>query len=310
MQPAFCQWSPESRAHARVKTEWMAAMRRGDCATAWAINDAVLAGRDPAERDDARLPYHLRWVWDGREFRGRDVLVRCYHGLGDTLQFARFLPVLRPLVASLTVEVQPSLLSLLQAMSGPDRLVPFVPDAPLPPSACDIEIMELSHALRLPPEAAPPPPYLPVAPAPMPKGAIGICWQTGDWDAERAMPAALMRRLVVGGAMGRRPVFTLQPIPTHLPVLNPFGSPVEIEEKAAMIAGLDRVITVDTMFAHLAGALNRPTWLLLKHAADWRWMEGRQDSPWYPSMRLYRQPAPGDWAPVIEQVARDLRAGD
>jgi ADP-heptose:LPS heptosyltransferase len=104
-------------------------------------------------------------------------------------------------------------------------------------------------------------------------------------------------------------VFTLQPTPTSLPVRNPGGAPVGIMETASLIAGLDLVITVDTLFAHLAGALNRPTCLLLKHAPDWRWMADRSDSPWYPSMRLYRQPAPGDWDSVIAQVLHDITGG-
>jgi Glycosyltransferase family 9 (heptosyltransferase) len=284
----------------------MAAMRRGEFAKAWAINDAVLANSDPAQRDDPRLPYHLRWVWDGRDYRGRDVLVRCYHGLGDTIQFARYLPALRPVVASLTIEVQPKLLRVLATMPGPDRLVPFLPEAPSPPSACDIEIMELPHALRLPPQAAPQPPYLPVRPANNAKSGIGMCWQSGAWDQERDLPEAHVSRLL-RSIRGR--AFTLQPVRTALPVHNPSGAPVDIMETASLIAGLDLVITVDTLFAHLAGALNRPTWLLLKHAADWRWMADRSDSPWYPTMRLYRQPAPGDWASVIEQVEHDIKAG-
>ena len=73
---------------------WEQAMRRGDLGAAWAISDQVLRERDPSRRDDASLPYHERWVWDGRSFDGADVLVRCYHGLGDTLQFARYLPAL------------------------------------------------------------------------------------------------------------------------------------------------------------------------------------------------------------------------
>src|ERR1700712_52841 len=130
-----------------IETEWMAAMRRGAFATAWAVNDHVLRQRDPATRDDPNLPYHLRWVWDGRPFRNRHVLIRCYHGLGDTLQFARYLPRIRPLVASLTVEVQPELLPLLASVPGPDRLIPFDPAHPAPAAAdCDIEIMELAHA--------------------------------------------------------------------------------------------------------------------------------------------------------------------
>ena len=104
-----------------------------------------------------------------------------------------------------------------------------------------------------------------------------------------------------------RPAVTLQPTSCGLPVLNPGGAP-GILATAALIAGLDLVITVDTMVAHLAGALDRPTWLLLKHGADWRWMDDRLDCPWYPSMRLYRQAVAGDWSEVITRVAADLAA--
>ena len=134
---------------------WDAAMRRGDFASAWAVSDAILSARDSALRDDAATPYHGRWVWDGRAFEGRRVLVRCYHGLGDTLQFARFLAPLRQRVAHLVLEVQPELLGLLRDVAGPDVLHPFDPAAPLPPTECDLEIMELCHALRLRPDPAP-----------------------------------------------------------------------------------------------------------------------------------------------------------
>jgi hypothetical protein len=285
----------------------MAAMRRGEFAKAWVISDAVLASRNPAERDNPLLPYHLRWVWDGRDYRGQHVLVRCYHGLGDTVQFARYLPVLRPFVASLTVEVQPALLRLLASMPGPDRLVPFAFDAPMPISGCDIEIMELPHVLRLPPEAAPLPPYLRAVPTVIVPGAVGICCRSGAWDVERDVPEHIMLRLLkqIPGE-----VFTLQPAPTWLPVRNARGAPRDIADTASLITSLDLVITVDTLFAHLAGALNRPTCLLLRHDADWRWMLGRCDTPWYPCMRLYRQPSPGDWDSVVAQVAHDLTGGD
>ncbi len=103
---------------------WLRCMRNQDFAGAWAISDAVLAMRDPAGRDDPSLPYHLRWVWDGTPPHGRDVLVRCYHGLGDTLQFARFLPALRARAARVTVEAQRELCPLLAQLPGVDRLAP------------------------------------------------------------------------------------------------------------------------------------------------------------------------------------------
>ena len=184
-------------------------MRRGDHQAAWAIAEEILRARDPATRDDPTLPYHRRWVWDGTPLRGQDILVRCYHGLGDTLQFARFLPALRAQASRVTLEVQPELASLLATIAGPDRIVPFSPGAPTPPSPCDIEIMELAQALRLPPDAAPVP-YLHAPPIPAPPGAIGLCWQAGNWDEARSIPT-----------------HALAPIIAHLPpALQPAPKPI------------------------------------------------------------------------------------
>ena len=274
-------------------------MQRGAYDEAWRVSETVLAGRDPASRDDPALPYHRRWVWDGREFRGKDVLVRCYHGFGDTLQFARYLPVLGSVARSVSVEVQPELLPLLASMPGIDRLIPFDPARPSPPAACDIEIMELAFALRLPPEAISAP-YLSVPAARIAPGTIGLCWQAGGWDAGRSVPAVLMERLA------SRPCLALQRDPAGVGVLNPRGCPNEIVGTAALVAGLDLVITVDTMIAHLAGALGRPAWLLLKHAADWRWMKDRSVSPWYGTIRLFRQKIAGDWPGVLSEVEEAL----
>jgi ADP-heptose:LPS heptosyltransferase len=86
------------------------------------------------------------------------------------------------------------------------------------------------------------------------------------------------------------------------------GDSPEIVEAAADLMGIDLLITVDTMLAHLAGALGRRVWVLLPFAADWRWMLDRSDSPWYPTMRLFRQPRPGDWASPVRQIVRALRS--
>jgi hypothetical protein len=282
---------------------WVAAMRRGDWRAAWAVNDAVLARR-ATPPDDPRLPYHLRHVWDGRPFEGRDVLVRCYHGLGDTLQFLRYLASLRARAASVTLEAQPALLPLL----GDYQPVPFDVAAPSPPSACDIEIMELAHALRLPPDAVPPP-YL--SPPPLAGGGrgegarprIGLCAQSGDWDRERSVPLPLLAAALPPGAS----LVRLQPDGADdLPWANP-GPLGDIAETAALVCSVDLVITVDTMIAHLAGALGRPAWVLLKAQADWRWMEGERTA-WYPSLRLYRQPRPGDWGAPLAAIRRALAA--
>jgi hypothetical protein len=281
-------------------SDWTTAMRAGDFPAAWALSEASLSERDPARRDDPSLPYHLRWVWDGRPFDGRHALVRCYHGLGDTLQFARFLPLLARRTASLTLEAQPSLLPLLSALPGITRLVPFDPAHPLPPAEVDLEITELDFALHAAPTAAPAP-YLHATRAILPEGSVALCYGSGDWDPARNIPAELLAPLCA-----QAPCITLVAEPTHLDVLNPQGCPFDMGATAALVAGADLVITVDTMIAHLAGALGRPTWLLLKHDPDWRWNPALRTTPWYPSMRLYPQPSPGDWTSVAAEVARDL----
>lgn len=283
--------------------QWVAAMRGGDYQAAWAISAADLAMRDPATRDDPTQPYYRRWVWDGRAFDGEDVLVRCYHGLGDTIQFARFLPLLARRARSVTLEVQPRLLDLLAGLPGVAALIPFDVDRPAPPSRCDMEITELPFALRAAPDAVGVP-YLRVTPAVLPAGTIGLCHSSGDWDLDRRVPPQLLAPLLAG-----RPTISLVAEPSPLPVLNPEGCPFDMAATAALVAGCSLVLTTDTMIAHLAGALGRPTWLMLKHDPDWRWpLDG--DTPWYPQMRLYRQPAPGDWQPVLDRVAADLGALD
>ncbi len=277
-------------------------MRRGDYHSAWAVNDAVLAApRTPP--DDPRLPYHLRHVWDGRGFDGRDVLVRCYHGLGDTLQFLRYLPPLRARAASVALEAQPELLPLL----AEHRPIAFDPAAPAKPAACDIEIMELAHALRLPPEAVPPP-YL-SSPPPLAGGGrgegshlrIGLCARSGDWDTARSVPLPQLAAVLPSGAI---PVRLQHDGANALDWANP--APLgDLAETAALLCSVDLVITVDTMIAHLAGALARKAWVLLKADADWRWMEG-DSTAWYPTLRLYRQRRQGDWSAPLAAIRRDL----
>lgn len=271
-------------------------MSRGDFPSAWDISARHLA-EDPPQ-PDCSLPYHLRSVWRGQAFDGHHVLVRCFHGLGDTIQFARYLPALRERARSVTVEMQAHLLPLFRDFPGVDALIPFDPASPAPEGPCDIEIMELQFALRrLPQDLAP---YLSAAPAPLPAGTVGLCWLAGDWNPGRSIPEQAMAPLAAG------PAVTLVTAPTALPVLNPEGCPLDIMATAALVAGAGLVITVDTMIAHLAGAMGKPTWLLVKQDCDWRWAHEGERSLWYPSIRLYRQQRPGDWDAVVARVAADL----
>ncbi len=284
-------------------------MQRGDFAAAWALNDAVLVLRDRATRDDPARPYHRRWVWDGQAIDGRRVLVRCYHGLGDTIQFARYLPALRERALHVTLEAQPELLPVLRGLRI-DHIHPFEPDAPLPPSECDIEIMELGHALRLAPD---PSPYLTATPSSGIAGRVGFCWRAGAWDQARNVPAQAL--LPVASIPGLRAV-SLQRGPAAaeasvIGALDPLRGSMDLGSVACLTAGLEAVVTVDTMIAHLAAALGRPTFVLLKHDPDWRWGCGLAPgsrSPWYRAARTYRQSKDGRWDQAVARLRDDLYA--
>lgn len=294
---------------AEIRTQWVEAMRAGNFPAAWNLAERALRERNPATRDDPSVPYHLRWVWDGRDLDQRHALVRCYHGLGDTIQFARFLPLLAERAASVTVEVQHQLLGLLQSMTervGDARVhfVPFDRARPLPPTECEIEITELGFALRALPDEMPVPYLYASSPAALPHGTVGLCYGAGDWDRERCIPCDLLVPFC-----DLAPCITLMPERSGLEVLNKEGCPLDMEATASLVAGCNLIITVDTMIAHLAGAMGKSTWLLLKAEPDWRWSPEQRNSIWYPSMWLFTQPSAGDWSAVIAQVLGELSAG-
>ena len=228
------------------------------------------------------------------------MLVRCYHGLGDTIQFARFLPALAARAASVMVEAPARLIPLLSTVSSDVRFAPFDHDAPMRADDAAVEITELGSALRASPDAVATP-YLAASRAALPAGTVGLCYATGDWDPARNVPPELLRPVCE-----RATCLSLVAEPTDLPVLNPEGCPFDIGATASLVAGAALVVTVDTMVAHLAGALGRPTWLMLRRDPDWRWDPAARTSAWYPTMRLFAQASPGDWAGVVERVARAL----
>ncbi|MBV9829259.1 MAG: ADP-heptose--LPS heptosyltransferase [Alphaproteobacteria bacterium] len=279
---------------------------------AWRISDAVL--RQRAGQICSHLPYHQRWLWDGTPLIGRRVRASSYHGLGDTVQFIRFAPLLLAIASDVVIEVQSALLPLLRAAFPQVPMLPL--GGPLPSCEVAIELMELPHALRLSPEDLPGPfPYL-YAPRLQPRGAdsrlrVGLVWAGGKWRGERSLPPALLLPLtalpidLIALQLGSDPA---DPGATELlhACRDTLPDNPTIEETAALIASLDLVITIDTMVAHLAGALGQPVWTLLDADADWRWMRHRRDTPWYPTMRLFRQQKPGDWPCLIDQVIAAL----
>jgi hypothetical protein len=291
----------------------MAAMRHGKFREAWETSDRILRERIELRQQCWNWPRHLQFVWNGSEFTGRRVLIHCYHGLGDTIQFIRFAQPLRHLASEVAIWVQPELLGLAGTAPGIDKAIPLHDGGPAINRDVDIEVMELAHALRADWSSLPGtvpylfPPRLPTQNMQSDCSIrIGIAWESGDWNRQRSIPASLLSSL---NSIGRIQWFSLKPIGIcNAP--NLFGlkdlSTSNILELAARIKGLDLVISVDTMVAHLAGALGIPVWTLLCKECDWRWMENSSRTPWYPAMRLFRQQRSTDWSNVIDELCDAL----
>lgn len=280
-------------------------MALGDFEAAWRESDKALATASDESRDDPTMPYHLRSVWDGSSFKDKRVLVRCYHGLGDTLQFCRFLLPLSRVARRVTVEIQPELIELLASLEGPDEMLPFCLARPSPRSECDVEIMELSHALRLAPATAG---YLPSFGRSERSGLrVGLCWQSNPgWMPDRSIPPHFLLPLLECRDIE---FVSLQLGGPSLPGLAD-DCPASIMDTAKLISGLDLVVSVDTMVAHLAGALGIPLWLLLKAEPDWRWLAGGMGTVWYDRVRKFRQPRTGDWETPLGALVSTLKQRD
>ena len=287
---------------------WFCHMLASDFELAWRESDAITARGKP---DPHRF-------WDGRPLAGRRVVIRCLHGLGDTIQFIRYAPLLRKQAQSLAVEAQPDLKLLLAESRIADHV--FTWGEPEPPWDQQIEVIELPRIFRTTRDSIPNGvPYLdvPNAPSLAPYDGkralrVGFVWCSSSYNLSRAIPFPAFARLfdAPGAAF-----FSLQAGPANaelqrcaVRIENLYNESACVLATANAIKTLDLVIAVDTMVAHLAGALACPVWTLLPYACDWRWMLHREDSPWYPTMRLFRQPAPGDWASVIDRVQQELEA--
>jgi hypothetical protein len=283
---------------------WLSAAARGDFEDAWCASDRI-RGRSVR---DLRLPRHMQQVWDGTDLRGRRVLIRCYHGLGDTIQFIRYARLVRAVAREVIVWAPPRLLPLLQSATGIDRLLPLHDGTPGVDYDVDVEVMELPYVFRTTLPSIPRDvPYLTATPRTLPgdRPRIGLAWRGGPWNSKRSIPFAACARLLDRVDLSW---YSLQqavlPHECHRHLHRVDCD--SIEATAEYISSLDLVITIDSMMAHLAGALAAPVWTLLMREADWRWMEARSDCPWYPTMRLFRQTRQGDWDSVIDEVSDEL----
>jgi hypothetical protein len=288
---------------------WSEFMRKGDFESAWKFSDNVL--KAGLFRDYHNLPRHFQCIWDGKPLDGKSVLVRCYHGLGDTIQFIRYIPVLDRIAKEVTVWTQPRLIELLQTADGIGKLLPLHNGKPEVDYDADVEIMELPYVFRTTPGTIPVKmPYLHVDPVKIAGSGefnSGLVWNSGDWDRSRSVPFENLDSLF---RITQNSIIILQDKAEEAGWTEGYGihpGKRSLMDHARIIAGLDLLITIDSMPAHLAGALNIPVWLMVPVEADWRWMEERCDSPWYPSMRIFRQEKKGDWSSVIEKVGSELK---
>ncbi len=266
--------------------------------------------------------------WTGKErLEGRTLFVHAEQGLGDTIQFCRYARIAREKGAKVVFAVQDPLMRLLESLGPEIDLIPLtgVPDT----FDCHIAMMSLPLALGTTLETCPATvPYLHAEPEKVAKWRarigsegfrIGICWQgnkQAEVDAGRSFPLRHFENLAkipnvrlisLQKNDGVEQLADLPPGMTVETLGDDFDAgPDAFVDTAAAMECLDLVITSDTAVAHLAGALGRPAWIALKYVPDWRWLLDRRDSPWYPTMRLFRQQAPGDWHSIFAAIETEL----
>jgi hypothetical protein len=286
--------------------DWISAMRSGQFERAWEITDRDLAR---SVTDKHKGPRHLQRIWRGEELRKRRVLVRCYHGLGDTIQFARFLPCLAEIAHGLTVWCQPELLPLIERVAGVDRAIPLHDGTPEVDFDVDIEIMEIPHAIRAGRDLIERPgPYLTLPRRSVPSHvakrkalAVGLVWEVGNWDKRRVIPAQLLKELNKPGIQ----MYSLQRGAASGDAdrigARDISTP-DIVDLGYRMGELDVVVSVDTMVVHLAGALGYQPWVMLHSDCDWRWPSRGGASLWYPRAKLFHQHRAGVWEDVIHDV--------
>jgi tetratricopeptide (TPR) repeat protein len=279
---------------------------------------------DDAARFQPGLPCP---AWEGEDLGGKAILVYCEQGYGDSLQFIRYVPRLATMARRVTVLAEAPLVGLFRSLPGVEAT-----DAVTDAAAYDFQVamMCLPRVFGTTLETIPgETPYLAADPAKAAAWAerlaaydglkVGLVW-AGASRQHNPVAHAIDRRRSLGLAqlaplagLAGVTYFSLQlgepaaeAPPAGMRLIDLTADLRDFGDTAALVAGLDLVITVDTAVAHLAGALARPVWVLSRFDGCWRWLNGREDSPWYPTARLYHQRAPGAWDEVVRRVAAEL----
>ncbi len=281
----------------------------GDFARGWA--DYEWRRRHPSFAGDFSRSFAP--AWQGEDLSGKTLLVEAEQGLGDTIQFARFAPLLRARGARVILAVASTLCRLLTPLAETaDR------DAP-PPHDLRVDQLSLPLLLGTTLETIPPAPYLAADRAAVaqwqealpPGPRVGLIWAGNPIhsnDRRRSLPEGALAPLLHDPRLAHASFVSLQrgAREDEYDVISPLPNDADFTATGALVAALDHVVSIDSSVAHLAGALGVPVSLLLPTAPDWRWLLDRDDSPWYPGHRLHRQTQPGDWAPALAGVADEL----
>ncbi len=266
------------------------------------------------------------WLGDF-EIKGQIILLHAEQGLGDTIQFCRYVAMVKSKGATVVLEVPPSMVRLLSCLGDVDRVIARHQE--LPDFDCHCPLMSLPLALGEPYPWSPARPYLSPEPArvalwstklPNKDGLrVGICWRgsaKSPVDRGRSFGLAEFRGICELGGVQLVSLYKGDGDTASLGEtgvtrvewpLRPFDDDGAFLDTAAIMVNCDLVISSDTAIAHLAGAMGLPVWLALQKTPEWRWLLERTDSPWYPTMRLFRQQRDGDWAGVFEEMAGELR---
>ncbi len=261
-------------------------------------------------------------AWQGEPLAGRTILLHAEQGLGDTLQFVRFAAAVAARGARVVLEVPRPLVRLLGRIAGVSTVVACGDPWPAVDLHCPLASLPMRLDLRI--DAIPGAPYLP-GPVRGPARTdsvglvVGLVW-AGDPRREQPRCNLVDRRRSASLDL-LSPLFDVagvrflgfqlgeardQVVAWDGVVIDAMDGVADFADTASRLGEVDLLITVDTSMAHLAGGMGLPVWMLSRHDGCWRWLEDRDDTPWYPSMRIFRQPSPGDWPAVVEQVRAAL----
>jgi tetratricopeptide (TPR) repeat protein len=268
-------------------------------------------------------------LWDGSDIRGRSLLLFAEQGFGDTIQFMRYAPLVAERGITVIVACQQELAALLRRVKGVNRVIAFGESLPAFDFQCHLlslpRIFNTTLA-NIPANT----PYITADPlavlqskkniaSDQSKLKVGIAW-AGDPSYKKdrlrslklidILPLIQMKDISFYKLQKENSADQGLPLNEELKLIDFTYLIQDFDDAAAFMENLDLVISVDTSIAHLAGALGKPVWTLLPYVPDWRWMLEREDSPWYPTMRLFRQPSPGDWDSVMNRVAEELKKID